>query len=90
MGHVNTNSIRNKFDYLVYTPDKSVNIFLISEMKLDDSSPSANLNKKVTPLHAPIKKKYVGANEALFMSKEFYHHEEIKIKKYFTETLNRY
>ena len=37
MGHVNINSIRNKFDSLIYTLGKNVDIFLISETKLDDS-----------------------------------------------------
>ena len=41
LSHVNVNSIRNKFDSLVYMLDKNVDIFLISETKLDDSSPSA-------------------------------------------------
>ena len=37
MCHVNINSIRNKFDSLIYTLGKNVDIFLISETKLDDS-----------------------------------------------------
>ena len=41
LGHVNINSIRNKFDSLIYMADKNVDIFLISEAKLDDSLPSA-------------------------------------------------
>ena len=39
LGHVNINSIRNKFDSLIYMPDKNVEIFLFSETKLDDSFP---------------------------------------------------
>ena len=35
-GHVNINSIRNKFDSLMYMLDKKVDIFRISETKLDD------------------------------------------------------
>ena len=41
LSHVNINSIRNKFDSLIYMRDKNVDIFLISETKLDDSFPSA-------------------------------------------------
>ena len=41
LGHVNIKSIRNKFDSLVYMLDKRVNIFLISETKLDDLFPLA-------------------------------------------------
>ena len=40
LGHVNTNSIRNKFDSLIYMLDKNIDI-LIPETKLDDSFPSA-------------------------------------------------
>ena len=39
LGYVNINSIRNKFDSLAYMLDKIVNIYLISETKLDDSFP---------------------------------------------------
>ena len=41
LGHVNINSIKNKFDSLIYMLDKNVGIFLISETKMDDSFPSA-------------------------------------------------
>ena len=41
LGYVNLNSIRNKFDFLIYMLDKNVDIFLISETKLDDSFFSA-------------------------------------------------
>ena len=41
LGHVNINSIRNKFDSLIYMLDKNIDTFLISETKLDDSFPSA-------------------------------------------------
>ena len=36
LGHVNINSIRNKFDSLIYMLDKNADIFLISKTKLDD------------------------------------------------------
>ena len=42
LGYVNINSIRNKFDSLIYMLDKNVDIFLISETKLDDSFPQAH------------------------------------------------
>ena len=41
LGHVNTNSIRNEFDSLIYMLDKNIDILLIPETKLDDSFPSA-------------------------------------------------
>ena len=41
LGHVNINSIRNKFHSLIYILDKNIAIFLISETKLDDSFSSA-------------------------------------------------
>ena len=40
LGRVSINSIRNKSDSLVYMLDKNVDIFLISETKLDDLFPS--------------------------------------------------
>ena len=39
--YVNINSIRNKFDSLLYMLDKNVDIFLICGTKLDDFFPSA-------------------------------------------------
>ena len=41
MGHININSIRNKFDALSLTVRNNVNILMISETKLDDSFPTA-------------------------------------------------
>ena len=37
LGHVNVNLIRKKINSLVYMPGKIVDIFLISETKLDNS-----------------------------------------------------
>ena len=39
--HLNINSIRNKFEALKFIIDNNIDIFLISETKLDDSFPSA-------------------------------------------------
>ena len=36
LGHVNINSTRSKTDTLVYVLDKNVDVFLISETKLDN------------------------------------------------------
>ena len=41
LGHLNINSIRNKFEVLKFIIDNNINIFLISEAKLDDSFPTA-------------------------------------------------
>lgn len=41
LSHTNTRLIRNKFDSLVHMIDKNVDIFLITERKLDDSFPIA-------------------------------------------------
>ena len=41
MGHLNINSIRNKFDALSLIVRNNVNILMISETKLDDSFPKA-------------------------------------------------
>ena len=41
LGHLNINSIRNKFDPLKFITGNNIDIFLISETKLDDSFPTA-------------------------------------------------
>ena len=41
IGHLNINSLRNKFECLKYIIDKSVDIFLISETKLNDTFPDS-------------------------------------------------
>ena len=41
MDHLNINSIRNKFDALSLIVKNNVDILMISEMKLDDSFPTA-------------------------------------------------
>ena len=46
LGHVNINSIRNKFDSLIYMLDKNIDIFLVSETKLDDSFLSTQFKKR--------------------------------------------
>lgn len=40
LGHLNINSVRNKFDSLKNTISRNKDILLISETKLDDSFPS--------------------------------------------------
>ena len=39
MSQLNINSIRNKFDSLKFVIDNKIDLFLISETKLDDSFP---------------------------------------------------
>ena len=39
IGHLNINSIRNKFECLKYMIDKNVDLLLISETKLDETFP---------------------------------------------------
>ena len=41
LGHLNINSIRNKFEAVKFTIDRNIDIFLISETKLDVSFPTA-------------------------------------------------
>ena len=41
LGHLNINSIRNKFEALKFIIDNNIDIFLISETKLEDSLPTA-------------------------------------------------
>ena len=46
MGHLNINSIRNKFEALKYIIDNNTDLLLISETKLDDSFPIAQFQMK--------------------------------------------
>ena len=46
VGHLNINSIRNKFDALSFIIDTNIDILLISETKLDDSFSSVQFRLK--------------------------------------------
>ena len=46
MGHLNINSVRNKFEALTYIIDNNIDLLLISETKLDDSYPTAQFRMK--------------------------------------------
>ena len=46
MGHLNTNSVGKKFDAFTYIIDKTIDLLLISETKLDDSFPIAQFQMK--------------------------------------------
>ena len=46
MGHLNINSVRNKFEALTYIIDNNIDLLLISETKLDDSFPTAQFQMK--------------------------------------------
>ena len=50
LGHLNINSIRNKFDGLKIFNDNKIDIFLISETKLDDSFRTAQFLSRVLAL----------------------------------------
>ena len=41
LGHLNINSMQNKFQALSFITNNDIEIFLTSETKLDDSFPSA-------------------------------------------------
>ena len=46
MGHLNINSVRNKFEARTYIIDNNIDLLLISETKLDDSFPIAQFQMK--------------------------------------------
>ena len=71
LGHLNISSIRNKFEALKFIIDHNIDIFLISETKLDDSFPSVQfLIKSVSP---PYKFERNSKGGGLFL----YIHEDI-------------
>ena len=45
-GHLNINSLRNKFDILSEQVKGSIDIFMVSETKLDDSFPEGQFFSK--------------------------------------------
>ena len=46
VGHLNINSLRNKFEALQFIINRNLDIILLSETKLDDSFPSAQFMLK--------------------------------------------
>ena len=46
LGHLNINSVRNKFEALTYLIDNNIDLLVISETKLDDSFPTAQFEMK--------------------------------------------
>ena len=44
LGHININSLRNKFDSLLQIVNNNIDILLISETKIDSSFPTAQFN----------------------------------------------
>ena len=54
ISHLNINSIRNKFDCLTYLIDKNVDIFLISESKLDSTFPDSQFF--IHGFHSPYRR----------------------------------
>ena len=51
VGHLNINSIRNKFDALSFIIDTNIDILLISNTKLDDSFSQPNLDERDFAAH---------------------------------------
>ena len=45
-GHLNINSVKNKFEALTYIIENNIDLLLISETKLDDSFPTAQFQMK--------------------------------------------
>ena len=52
-GHLNINSLRNKFDLLCEQIKGSIDIFMISETKLDDSFPQGQF--LIDGFHSPFR-----------------------------------
>ena len=52
-GHLNINSLRNKFDLLCEQIKGSIDIFMISETKLDDSFPQGQF--LIDSFHSPFR-----------------------------------
>ena len=50
-GHLNTNSVRNRFEAHTYIIDNNIELLLISEIKLDDSLLIAQFQMKISVFH---------------------------------------
>ena len=64
-GHLNINSLRNKFDQLTEMVKGFVDIFLISESKLDDSFPEGQFI--IDGYHAPFRFDWHGNGGVLLL-----------------------
>ena len=53
IGHLNINSIRSKFEFLKDTIGNNIDIFLISETKLNDSFPAGQF--MIDGYHVPFR-----------------------------------
>ena len=53
LGHLNINSLRNKFNFLCEQIKGYINIFMLSELKLDDSFPLGQF--LIDGFHAPFR-----------------------------------
>ena len=73
-GHLNINYLRNKFDQLTEMVKGFVDIFLISESKLDDSFPEGQFT--IDDYHAPFRFDRHGNGGGLLL----YVHEDILAK----------
>ena len=52
VGHLNINSIKNKFDFLAHQVKGNIDIVMISETKLDEIFPKSNLEIALNVLYA--------------------------------------
>ena len=70
LGHLNINSIRNKFEVLKFIIGNNIDIFLISETKLDDSFPTAQFLIKGFSAHYRLDRNSKGGGLLLYIRED--------------------
>ena len=62
VGHLNINSLRNKFEALQFIINRNLDIILLSETKLDDSFPAAQFMLKNFGIPYRLDKNSIGGD----------------------------
>ena len=88
MGHLNINSVRNKFEALTYIVDNNIDLLLISETKLDDSFPTAQFQMKGFGVPCRYGRNGKGGGLLLYIREDIQSKLLISKSKYNIETLS--
>ena len=88
MGHLNINSVRNKFEALTYIIDNNIDLLLISETKLDDSFPTAQFQMKGFSVPYRYDRNGKGGGLLLYICEDIQSKLLISKSKYNIETLS--
>ena len=88
LGHLNNNSVRNKFEALTYIVDNNIDLLLISETKLDDSFPTVQFQMKGFGVSCRYGRNGKGGGLLLYIREDIQSKLLISKSKYNIETLS--